>query len=189
MRTVPPCGRKRGRDGAAALRRPVPRADARARPCPGRGYFLFGHAAAGDRLGSAVFRELFDRLLQFQRRFLHFVRQQGMIAAAGVVAMIVISKVSYKLYARFYKPFLAVSVVLLILVAIPGIGTGIMARGAGCSVSSRPSWQSSPLLCASRIGSRATRRACAALRGWSGHTASCLRYMLCCWRSSRTPRR
>ncbi len=59
----------------------------------------------------------------FKGDSLHFVTRQGMVAVAGVVAMIVISKVSYKLYARFYKPFLAVSVVLLILVAIPGIGT------------------------------------------------------------------
>ena len=50
----------------------------------------------------------------FKGDSLHFVTRQGMVAVAGVVAMIVISKVSYKLYARFYKPFLAVSVVCLL---------------------------------------------------------------------------
>ncbi|MDO4270477.1 MAG: putative peptidoglycan glycosyltransferase FtsW [Eubacteriales bacterium] len=53
----------------------------------------------------------------------YFISRQSINAAVGVVAMIIISKISYKVYARFYKPIMAVSVVLLILVAIPGVGT------------------------------------------------------------------
>lgn len=54
---------------------------------------------------------------------LFFVKQQGINAAIGIVAMILISKVNYKIYARFYKVILVVSIVLLILVPIPGVGT------------------------------------------------------------------
>jgi len=53
----------------------------------------------------------------------HFIKQQGMYAAAGIVAMIFISKIPYMLYSYLYKVIMAISVVLLILVAIPGVGT------------------------------------------------------------------
>lgn len=52
-----------------------------------------------------------------------FISKQAMFAAVGVAAMLAISKVPYLLYARFQKHLLVITIVLLILVAIPGIGT------------------------------------------------------------------
>lgn len=52
-----------------------------------------------------------------------FIARQGMFAAAGFAAMMLISKIDYRVYARFYKPIMGAAVVLLVLVAIPGIGT------------------------------------------------------------------
>ena len=124
MRTVPPCGRKRG-----ARRRYSP-ADGRFRERTrvrahawDAGIFFSVMLLLAIGLVALFSASYSTGYYNFKGDSLHFVTRQGMVAVAGVVAMIVISKVSYKLYARFYKPFLAVSVVLLILVAIPGIGT------------------------------------------------------------------
>lgn len=51
----------------------------------------------------------------------YFVRQ-GVFAVMGVAAMFFISKINYQRFRGFAKPLLYVSIVLLILVAIPGIG-------------------------------------------------------------------
>lgn len=51
----------------------------------------------------------------------YFVRQ-GVFAVMGVAAMLFISKINYQRFRGFAKPLLYVSIVLLILVLIPGIG-------------------------------------------------------------------
>ena len=53
----------------------------------------------------------------------YFISRQAMWAAIGIGAMIFISKIHYRTYARFCKPLLAVTIVMMILVAIPGVGT------------------------------------------------------------------
>lgn len=52
----------------------------------------------------------------------YFIVRQGIFAVLGIAAMVIISKISYQIYARFYKPLLAGTIVLLILVATP-LGT------------------------------------------------------------------
>ncbi len=52
----------------------------------------------------------------------YFIKRQFVNAVLGVGAMIVISRIPYKLYARWYQALMAVSIILLILVAIPGVG-------------------------------------------------------------------
>ncbi|MCL2341669.1 MAG: FtsW/RodA/SpoVE family cell cycle protein [Firmicutes bacterium] len=51
-----------------------------------------------------------------------YVAKQAVAAAIGIVAMLVISKIDYKQYARFYKLIYIISVAILILVLVPGIG-------------------------------------------------------------------
>ena len=51
-----------------------------------------------------------------------YFRKQGIFAVMGVAAMFLISKINYQWFRKFAKPLLYVSVILLILVAIPGIG-------------------------------------------------------------------
>ena len=51
----------------------------------------------------------------------YFVRQ-GIFAVMGIAAMFLISKINYQWFRKFARPLLYLSVVLLILVAIPGIG-------------------------------------------------------------------
>ena len=53
---------------------------------------------------------------------LHYVTRQGAVALVGIAAMILISKMPYAVYGRLHKLLIALSVVLLILVAIPGVG-------------------------------------------------------------------
>ena len=71
----------------------------------------------------ALFSASYSNALFYQDSATYFISKQGMVAAAGVVAMIVISKINYKIYARFSGIIMIVSIILLILVAIPGIGT------------------------------------------------------------------
>src|SRR5688572_5720716 len=58
----------------------------------------------------------------------YFVLRQAAWAAAGVVALVVIARVDYHRWRRVAGPFLLVSLVLLALVLVPGIGVG--ANGA-----------------------------------------------------------
>ncbi len=58
----------------------------------------------------------------FKGDSLHFVKRQGVFAAAGFAAMIAISKIPYQKYAKYYKVLMYLSIGLLILVLIPGIG-------------------------------------------------------------------
>ena len=58
----------------------------------------------------------------FKGDSLHFVKRQGVFAAAGFAAMIAISKIPYQKYAKYYKVLMYLSIGLLVLVLIPGIG-------------------------------------------------------------------
>jgi len=51
-----------------------------------------------------------------------YVSQQFIAAAIGIVAMLVISRIDYKNYAKFYRPIYIISILLLLLVLIPGLG-------------------------------------------------------------------
>ncbi len=51
-----------------------------------------------------------------------YVLKQLLCAIIGIVAMIILSKVDYKIYGRFYKIIYVVSLLILLLVLIPGLG-------------------------------------------------------------------
>ena len=55
----------------------------------------------------------------------YFIMRQGIFAAIGLAAMIALSKFPYRMYAGIHNIIMWISVALLILVAIPGIGTSI----------------------------------------------------------------
>lgn len=57
-----------------------------------------------------------------ENSYYFFIRQFG-FAAAGVVCMLLISKVDYKVYRPLVPAAVVIGIILLILVAIPGIGT------------------------------------------------------------------
>lgn len=59
----------------------------------------------------------------------YFIRQ-GVAAALGVVAMFVIGRINYERFRGVAKLALLASIMLLILVLIPGIGTGKLTHGA-----------------------------------------------------------
>ena len=58
----------------------------------------------------------------------YFVLRQAAWAGAGVVALVVIARIDYHRWRRFAGPFLLVSLVLLAVVFVPGVGVG--ANGA-----------------------------------------------------------
>ena len=51
-----------------------------------------------------------------------YFKKQGLFAVMGVAAMFFISKINYQWFRKLAKPMMALSVILLFLVAIPGIG-------------------------------------------------------------------
>ena len=51
-----------------------------------------------------------------------YVLKQILCAGIGIAAMIVLSKIDYKTYARFYKVAFLMSIVILLLVLVPGLG-------------------------------------------------------------------
>lgn len=51
-----------------------------------------------------------------------YVLKQILSAAIGIAAMIVLSKIDYRTYARFYKVVFAISLLILLLVLVPGLG-------------------------------------------------------------------
>lgn len=53
-----------------------------------------------------------------------YVASQAKAAVLGIVAMLIISRIDYKLYARFYKLAYFGSIVLLLLVLVPNLGFG-----------------------------------------------------------------
>lgn len=52
----------------------------------------------------------------------HYVIRQLIAAVIGITGMIIISKINYKIYARFYKIIYFISVVGLLLVLVPKVG-------------------------------------------------------------------
>lgn len=52
----------------------------------------------------------------------HFFKKQLLFVVAGVIGMVVVSKIDYRIYKKYAKLYFAVCFVLLVLVAIPGIG-------------------------------------------------------------------
>lgn len=60
----------------------------------------------------------------------YYIVRQGAFALLGVAAMFVIGKINYERYRAVAKLALLVSIMLLILVLIPGIGTGKLTHGA-----------------------------------------------------------
>lgn len=60
----------------------------------------------------------------------HYFIRQSVFAVAGVVAMLVIGRINYARFRAVSKLALFLSIVLLILVLIPGVGTGRVTHGA-----------------------------------------------------------
>ena len=60
----------------------------------------------------------------------YYLVRQAEFAAVGIVAMLGIGKINYERYRAVAKLALFVSIVLLVLVLIPGIGTGRLTHGA-----------------------------------------------------------
>lgn len=54
---------------------------------------------------------------------LKFVKNQGLFFIIGLIGMMFISKIPFKVYFEKANPILIISIILLILVIIPGIGT------------------------------------------------------------------
>ena len=54
-----------------------------------------------------------------------YVTRQAIFAAVGVVLMIFISKIDYRIYKKFYKLAYVGSIIALLLVAVPGIGVSV----------------------------------------------------------------
>lgn len=75
----------------------------------------------------ALFSASYSNALFYQGSATYFISQQGANAALGVAAMIVVSKVNYKLYARFHKELMVLSLILLVLVITP---LGTASKGA-----------------------------------------------------------
>ena len=70
----------------------------------------------------ALFSASYSNALFYQGSATHFITRQGMFAAAGVVAMVFVSKIPYKAYAQLSSMILVISVILLVLVLTP-LGT------------------------------------------------------------------
>jgi len=71
----------------------------------------------------ALFSASYSNGLYYHGSPVFFIRQQAVNAAIGMIAMIFISKIDYHIYKRGYKILMYLSIILLILVAIPGVGT------------------------------------------------------------------
>ena len=50
-----------------------------------------------------------------------YVLKQAISAAIGIMAMLILSKIDYKIYAKFYKIAYVVSIVILLLVLVPSL--------------------------------------------------------------------
>lgn len=54
-----------------------------------------------------------------------YVSKQAIAAVLGIVVMLVISKIDYKIYSKFYKIIWVVSILALLAVLVPGIGLSV----------------------------------------------------------------
>ena len=50
-----------------------------------------------------------------------YVLKQAISATIGIMAMLILSKIDYKIYAKFYKIAYVVSIVILLLVLVPSL--------------------------------------------------------------------
>ncbi len=55
----------------------------------------------------------------------YFFKKQLLFVAVGLVGMVVVSKIDYRIYKKYSTLFFGICVVLLILVAIPGVGVSL----------------------------------------------------------------
>lgn len=58
-----------------------------------------------------------------------YVIKQAIAATIGIIGMLIISRIDYKIYAKYYKIIYVFSVVILLLVLVPGIGKELI-KGA-----------------------------------------------------------
>lgn len=54
-----------------------------------------------------------------------YIYKQAIAAILGIICMIIISKINYRIYAKFYKILWVVSIVALLAVIIPGVGISV----------------------------------------------------------------
>ncbi len=80
---------------------------------------------------------------KFGNSYHFFARQLG-FAVVGFIAMLVISRIDYRLYKPFAKLFMIICVILLVLVLIPGIG--VDHNGARRWLKTGAEWQPSELM-------------------------------------------
>ncbi len=78
--------------------------------------------------------------MKYNDRF-HYLKSQGAYAILGISAMLVMSRVNYKIFGKFAGPLVLFSFLLLIAVFIPGLGYG--AKGATRWISIGP-WTMQP---------------------------------------------
>ena len=61
----------------------------------------------------------------------YYLIRQGIFAILGITAMFIVGKINYERYRAVAKMLLIFSIILLVLVLIPGIGTGRLTRSDG----------------------------------------------------------
>jgi len=64
----------------------------------------------------------------------HFVKQQLISFVIGITLLIVLSNINYKILKKYSVPFLVLSIVLLFLVFIPGIGASLLGGSRWISI-------------------------------------------------------
>ena len=75
----------------------------------------------------------------------YYLIRQGIFAILGITAMFIVGKINYERYRAVAKMLLIFSIILLVLVLIPGIGTGRLTHGAQRWIRHRTRSSSSPL--------------------------------------------
>ena len=73
----------------------------------------------------ALFSASYTNAMFYKGSATYFIMRQGIFAAIGLAAMIVLSKIPYRMYAGIHNIIMWISVALLVLVVIPGIGTTV----------------------------------------------------------------
>ena len=73
----------------------------------------------------ALFSASYTNAMFYKGSATYFIMRQGIFAAIGLAAMIALSKFPYRMYAGIHNIIMWISVALLVLVVIPGIGTTV----------------------------------------------------------------
>ncbi len=55
----------------------------------------------------------------------HYFEKQAIFAVLGIIAMLILSKIDYRFYKRFYKIIYVASICMLLLVVIPKVGKSV----------------------------------------------------------------